>query len=315
MKYARLGKTPFVVSKICFGALPMGPLQSNLSISEGKEVIRTALELGINFIDTAQTYGTYPYISAALKGWNQDVVIATKSYAYTREDMARSLEDARKSLDRDKIDIFELHEQESALTIKGHWEAVEYLLEAKAKGMVGAVGISTHAVDAVRAAANIAEIEVIHPLLNMQGLGILDGTLEEMIEVLRLAASKGKGIYGMKAIGGGNLAGQVKEALIWAFNLDIVHSFAVGMKSEAEVRVNVDWLLEQEPSMEDLKKVLFRKKALHIEEWCLGCGKCAKLCPQQALSIVNKKTVVDEKKCLLCGYCARACRDFCIKVI
>ncbi|NMA14177.1 MAG: 4Fe-4S binding protein [Clostridia bacterium] len=315
MKYARLGKTPFKVSKICLGTLPMGPLQSNLSISEGKEVIRTALELGINFIDTAQTYGTYPYISEALKGWHQDVVIATKSYAYTREAMAQSLEDARRSLNRDKIDIFELHEQESALTIKGHWEAVEYLLEAKAKGMVGAVGISTHAVDAVRAAANITEIEVIHPLLNIQGLGILDGTLEEMLEVVKLAASKGKGIYGMKAIGGGNLGGQVKEALDWAFNLDMAHSFAVGMKSIAEVRVNVAWLLGQKPSRGDLEKVLFRRKMLHIEDWCQGCGKCTELCPQQALSIVNKRAVVDEKKCLLCGYCARACRDFCIKVI
>jgi aryl-alcohol dehydrogenase-like predicted oxidoreductase len=315
MKYARLGKTPFTVSKICFGALPMGPLQSSLSITKGKEVIRTALELGVNFIDTAQTYGTYPYIKAAFKGWHRDVIVATKSYAFSREVMAKSLEDARKGLDRDKIDIFALHEQESWLTIKGHWQAVEYLLEAKAKGIVGAVGISTHAVDAVRAATGIKEIEVIHPLLNMQGLGILDGTLKEMLDAVRLAALKGKGIYGMKAIGGGNLAGNVKEALAWAFNLDMVHSFAVGMKSEAEVRVNVAWLLGQEPSMEDLKEVLYRKKVLHIEEWCLGCGKCTKLCPQQALSIVNTRAVVEEKKCLLCGYCARACRDFCIKVI
>ena len=69
MEYHKLGQTPFMVSRICFGALTMGPLGANLSPAEGAKVLRKALELGVNFIDTAQYYQTYPHIAAALRGW------------------------------------------------------------------------------------------------------------------------------------------------------------------------------------------------------------------------------------------------------
>jgi len=123
-----------------------------------------------------------------------------------------SLEEARKELDRDYIDLFLLHEQENALTLKGHRPALEYLLQAKEAGKVRAVGISSHSVEAVKAAAVMPEIDVIHPLLNLQGLGIINGTLSQMLEAVNLALSEGKGIYAMKAIGGGNLLEQ-KEKL------------------------------------------------------------------------------------------------------
>ena len=116
-----------MVSRLCFGALTIGPLQANLPVREGAAVIRKALESGVNFIDTAELYRTYPYIREALRGFTGDVAICSKCYAYTRQDMQKSVEKALIELDRDYIDIFMLHEQESALTIKGHWEAYEYL--------------------------------------------------------------------------------------------------------------------------------------------------------------------------------------------
>lgn len=315
MIYTQLGRTSFKISRICFGALTIGPLHACMEIRQGAEVVKEAIRQGINFIDTAEMYGTYPYIKEALKGCDKDMVISSRSYAYTAEDMAKSLEKARKELDRDRIEVFGLHEQESGLTIKGHWPAVEYLLEAKAKGKVGAVGISTHAVGAVRAAAGINEIEVIHPMLNMQGIGIIDGTRDEMLDAVKTAAQEGKGIYGMKAIGGGNLIHSAKEALDWAFDLDFVHSFAIGMKSPAEVRVNVAWLLGQEPDEKDLQLIQKEKRTLQIADWCIGCGNCVKVCSQGALSLKDQKSVVDQGKCVLCGYCSRVCRDFCIKVV
>ena len=86
--------------------------------------------------------------------------------------MRTSVEKALKELGRDYIDIFMLHEQESILTIKGHWEAIEYLIEAKEKGIVRAIGISTHHVEGVMGAASVPEIDVIHPLVNIAGIGI-----------------------------------------------------------------------------------------------------------------------------------------------
>jgi len=315
MQYSQLGQTPYRVSRICFGALTIGPLQANLSLSGGAAVIRAAMDAGINFIDTAQMYRTYPYIREALKSDRREMVIATKCYAYSREEMAKSLEMARQEMNRDRIEIFELHEQESELTIRGHWPAIEYLLEAKAKGLVGAIGISTHTVAAVRAAAAIPEIEVVHPMINVTGLGILDGSRDEMLAAIGECWRAGKGIYGMKAIGGGNLISQVRKSLDWAYHQPHLHSVAVGMKSAAEVRLNAAWLSGEEGDAADRAAVKDTPRQLHIDEWCTGCGACLEACSQGALRLENGRTEVDQSRCLFCGYCAAACRDFCIKVV
>ncbi len=99
MEYRILGQSGLEVSRLCFGALTIGPLQRNLTAEEGGAIIRHALELGVNFIDTAELYGTYEHIRFALKNWQSKrppIIVATKSYAYTREGMERSLEMARK---------------------------------------------------------------------------------------------------------------------------------------------------------------------------------------------------------------------------
>ena len=57
-----LGNTSIKVSRMCFGSLTIGPLQRNLPLAEGSSLIRTALEAGVNFIDTAQLYRNYSYI-------------------------------------------------------------------------------------------------------------------------------------------------------------------------------------------------------------------------------------------------------------
>ncbi|AKX94440.1 aldo/keto reductase [Moorella thermoacetica] len=315
MQYTTLGTSGIRVSRLCFGSLTMGPLQAGLTIKEGAGLIRRALELGVNFIDTAQCYNNYPYIRAALKGWSGEVVVATKSYDYTAEGMALSLEEARREMDREVIDIFLLHEQETALTLAGHRPALDYLLEARERGLVRAVGISSHAVEAVRVAATMPEIDVIHPLYNRAGLGILDGTREEMLAAITLAHTRGKGIYAMKALGGGHLAGEARAALEFVLKTPGIDAVAVGMQSPAEVEANVAWCSGREPGEDVLSRLQARKRCLLIEEWCQGCGNCVRRCPQGALEVIEGRAVVDPERCILCGYCAGACRDFCIKVI
>ena len=96
MIYHKLGKTNIEVSKICFGSLTMGPLQKNLTIKEGADLIRYGFERGIKFIDMAELYETYPYMSEALKTIpRSEYVIASKCYAYTEQMAKESLESAR----------------------------------------------------------------------------------------------------------------------------------------------------------------------------------------------------------------------------
>ncbi|MBM7855025.1 aryl-alcohol dehydrogenase-like predicted oxidoreductase [Desulfohalotomaculum tongense] len=315
MQYRHLGNTGFKVSRLCFGALTIGPLQANLPVAQGARVLRRALEYGVNFIDTAEYYQTYPYIKEALKGWTSGVYITTKSYAYTREGMQKSLHRALQELNRDYIDIFLLHEQESILTIKGHWEAMEYLLQAKQAGKVRAVGISTHCVAGVTAAASIPEIDVIHPLINIDGIGIQDGTAADMLEAIKSAARAGKGLYGMKALGGGNLLASYDRAIQYVLGIDELSAVAVGMQTIEEVEYNVRVFNGEEIPAALQSRVRRKPRQLHIEEWCRGCGACVERCQAGALKVVNNKAVVDKKLCRVCGYCGAVCPEFCIKII
>ncbi|MFA6308923.1 MAG: aldo/keto reductase [Clostridia bacterium] len=314
MEYVKLGKTELIVSRLCFGGLIIGPLQANLSIDEGSEVIASAFRLGVNFIDTAELYKTYGYIKKAIEMTGIRPIVSTKCYAYTKDGAAESLERARRELDMDVIDIFMLHEQESRMTLRGHRDALEYFINAKEKGMIKAVGVSTHNIEVVRACAEMQEIDVIHPLLNKSGIGIKDGTVEEMLGAIKLANDNGKGIYSMKALGGGNLAADYEASMKFVLDLPYVHSIAVGMQSVEEVIMNVD-VFEGRKTDSKLKATLsLKKKRLHIDSFCEGCGKCAERCKQNAIKIKNGKAVVDGKKCTLCSYCAAVCPQFAIKI-
>lgn len=315
MEYRILGGTGIRVSRLCFGSLGISPLQSHLSIEEGTDIILVAIRAGVNFIDTAEFYNNYPYIKKALKLTNRDIVVVSKSYAYTYEDMRSSVEKARKELDRDVIDVFMLHEQESRLTLNGHREALKYLIEAKEKGIIKAVGVSTHTVEVVEAAATMSEIDVIHPIINIKGIGIKDGDICQMERAIEKAYKNSKGIYGMKCLGGGNLIGIKEEAFKYILDFPYLHSVAVGMKSIAEVEANC-LIFEGRPVPEELKNRLdSQKRKLIVEDWCEGCGRCVQRCKFKALSIVRGKSRVDPDRCVLCGYCAGYCPEFCIKII
>ncbi|WP_432665302.1 aldo/keto reductase [Wukongibacter baidiensis] len=316
MEYNILGKSDIRVSKLCFGALTIGPLQANLSVDEGSRVINEAIDRGVNFIDTAQLYKTYPYIKRALRSDNaKDIVVATKSYAYSSDTAEESLKEAMDELNRDYIDIFLLHEQENEYTLKGHYEALKYFIKMKEKGFIRAVGISTHTVAAVKAALKFDEIDVIHPLINKNGLGIMDGTAEDMIEALKEAKAINKGIYGMKPLGGGNLLSSIDECFDFVLNLPFLDSIAVGMQRTEEVVANVLRFNGEKIPEEILNQLSRENRKLHIDFWCKKCGNCVEACGSKALKIKDDKLVVDREKCVLCGYCSSYCPEFCIKVV
>ena len=322
------------VSRLCFGSLCMGPLQSDMPVEDGARVISCALRCGVNFIDTAQIYGTYPYIKAALAG-NPDkdkIIISTKTYAHTRKLAKDALDGALRGLGRDAVDIFLLHEQESVHNIYGHIEALEYLFEQKRAGAIKAVGISTHHVAGVSGAVEFNrtynrndKLEVIHPIFNMAGLGIITGDPEgrggtkvsQMEDALAEAQRSGFFIFTMKPLGGGNLFASAGEALGFVLDKPYIGSVAVGMKSELEVLANVNFFETGRFTGEYYKNYLegAGRKRLHIDGWCDGCGKCAAACPAEALEISGGRAVCDAGKCVLCGYCSGRCGGFAIKII
>ncbi len=316
MKYSELGNTGLRVSVFCMGSLTLGPAQYDLPGEKSRALIEYAISQGVNFFDTSEFYGVYPlfrYLSD-----DPSIVISSRSYAATKDEMKASLERARREMDRDKISIFGLHEQESGLTLKGHREALNYLAESREKGHIKAVSISTHYVACVRSAALLPEVDVIFAILNVDGLGIVDGSRRDMEEALAFARSAGKGIYIMKALGGGHLFGKSYEALSYVRDFPYKDSVCVGVKNKKELDYACGVLCSDisERERETLELAIgSAKKRLVVEDWCEGCGKCQEKCGFGAITIIHGKASVDGSKCMLCGYCARVCPHFCIKVI
>lgn len=314
MIYNELGNTGIRVSKLCFGSLTMGPFQRDLSVSEGAKLFERAFSYGVNFIDTAEIYGTYSHVREAVR-IKPDVIVCTKSYAYDRAGAEASFKKAVEGIGREYIDVFLMHEQESVHTIRGHREALEYYLEMKQRGYIGAVGLSTHYVACMEAALHHPELQVLFPLINKKGFGIADGTADEMLAKIRLAYEARRGIIAMKPLGGGHLIAEREGALEYILGLDCIDTIAIGMQSLAEVDFNCQRFCGNTPDDALFSELSSVRRELLVQEWCEGCGACVGACHNHALRLEDGRAKVDMSKCALCGYCARVCPQFTIKVI
>lgn len=310
MKKKQLGNTGLEVSIAGFGVLPMGPSQLALPVEDGAQIIRYALRNGINFLDTAQYYRTYPYISKALEtGEFDDVIICSKSLCWDYDGMMEAILEARKAMNRDVIDIFLMHEvrSEQLEERSGAWSALK---DAKEKGLVHAIGLSTHHIDITKAAASMEDLDVVFPLINYAGLGIRKGdefgTKEEMLEAILECRKAGKGVFSMKAFGGGSLTGHYQEALDYVFSKEEIDSVMIGFGKISEVD---DLLSYLNGAMEKSYNPDISKKKIYInQEDCEGCGACKAACPAGAIFYnENGLAEVDHKKCLTCGYCSPVC--------
>jgi len=304
------------VSRICYGTLSLSKLQCSYSKEEKLYLLNYAYNLGINFLDTAQLYDNYYILKEFLKNKNrEEVFISTKSYSYDRKTAQKSLDKALKEMNTDYVDIFMLHEQEGLNTFKGHYEAVRFFLECKEKGIIKKFGVSTHFIKGVEEVLDLEEIDIIHPIINKDGIGISDGTRTQMENSIKRAKKFNKFILSMKPLGGGHLSKNPVESLKYVNSLDFIDSIAVGMRYKEEIDFNFN-LLEKDNILEDeLYNINKKERKLKIAYWCKGCGRCVEKCNQNALEIVNGKAEVDFEKCTLCSYCVSACEEFCIKIV
>jgi aryl-alcohol dehydrogenase-like predicted oxidoreductase/Pyruvate/2-oxoacid:ferredoxin oxidoreductase delta subunit len=319
MKHFTLGRTGIYVSELCFGALPMGPLQKKMDPDAGAEIILQALAGGVNFIDTAQLYQTYEPIRRALKKADTKPVIASKSMALDAKGMQDAVEECLAALKLDYIDIFHLHaarvpEEEDVFQKRaGAWQV---LLDYREKGIIKAVGISTHSVPAVRLAAENDEVDVVFPIINKNGTGILHGTLAEMEAAINLCRQKHKGLYLMKALGGGCLVKDYHSALKFVRN-KFPLPIAMGMVNAREVEYNLAYFNTKESELDTLPEIVIEEKCFQIVDFiCKNCGECIETCPNLAISRIaeESKPEINPDLCLRCGYCVGFCPQFAIRM-
>ena len=317
MRKIVLGRAGIEVAELCFGALPIGPLQKDIPLEEGSETIVHALESGVNFVDTAQMYKTYPYIKLAIEKSGITPVISSKSTAVSYEDMQKAVEEALEQLGVQKLDIFLLHAARvSHEVLEERKEALRCLVDYRNKGIIKAVGISTHVVEVVRRSAAHPDIDIVFPIINERGLGVLEGTREDMEQAINACHTAGKGVFLMKVLGGGNMIADYKSSMEYAIKFSAGRfPIAMGMLDKQEVDMNIKCLRGEDISAELADAKMDSKSVIVFKPICVACQKCIDACHSSAIAIDGEKAKIDDQKCLRCGYCVDICPRFAIRMV
>lgn len=234
-KKVKLG--PLTVSQVCFGTEHI-----NQTIPEyGADILLDAARLhGVFFWDTDNAYGSQTQVAAALrKIEREEVVICSKTYGRTWEEAEFDLERTLTELDTSYLDIYLLHEV-PAWTLDKKKSALNYLIKAKKEGKVKAIGLSTHSASIISEAADIPEIEIVCAPFNREGSRIEEGGLDAMKIAMKKAHDNGKGVYGIKVLGKGELTYDIVGALKWAMSHDFIDAYNLGVANLSELRQNLN---------------------------------------------------------------------------
>ncbi len=308
MQYRDFGKTGCKVSVLGFGAMrmPTVEIDGEKKIDESKAVdlIRCAIDSGVNYVDTAFFYHggeSETLVGKALKdGYREKTYLATKlpmGDVKSPEDFDRLLGIQLERLDTDYIDFYLFH----ALN-RDHWQKVkdfgliDKMKKAKAEGKVRHIGFSFH--DDLEIFQKIVEEYDGCEFCQIQ-FNYLDTDYQAGIEGLRLAARKGMGLVVMEPLRGGGLVtpdesllkcipermSAVEGALAYIWNFPEVSLLLSGMGTKEQLNENTafaDKYTADYLSEEDIACFAKAKKA-YDRLGLIPCTKCnyCKDCPKE----------------------------------
>jgi predicted aldo/keto reductase-like oxidoreductase len=257
-----LGRTGHHATLFALGG--EGVLRTHGYVDQAVAVIHRALELGVNYCDTAPAYaGSMDYYGAALGERRRGIFLASKTHDRTRDGSLRLLDDSLRRLKTDYLDLWQLHDlrtQYDLAQIFGHGGALEALLAAREDGRVRNLGITGHHdpailveamrrfdFDAVLVAINAADVH----------------RLPFATTVLPEAARRNMGVIGMKVYAAGPLVGprtlSSDDALGYVLSLPGVSTAVIGCRTPEEVEDNARIAREFTPLAEDAMRSLERR--------------------------------------------------------
>ena len=270
MERRRLGRTGLEVTCMGFGALPI----QRCSMEEAGPVLHAALDQGINFIDTARGYSdSEEKIGRHLSGRRNEFVLATKSFARSREGMAQDIDTSLKLLKTDVIDLYQVHnikKRPELDTVLGPDGALEALKEAQKAGKIRHIGITGHDYDLLVEGIETHEFSTVQAPFNPVELKALE-------RLFPLAQQMDIGRIVMKPLGGGQFDNKTA-----ALRFILAHDISVvipGMDEVAHIHEN---LAAAEPFVALTaaeKETLDREVAELGKNFCRRCGYCMP-CPQ-----------------------------------
>lgn len=197
MRKKRLGRTGLMVTEVGFGGIPI----QRRSMDDAVRVVERCLELGINFIDTANGYtDSEEKIGRAIAGRRrEDLVIATKSGIWKKQGLLKHLELSLRRMKTDYVDILQLHNltnREDLDQVLGSGGALEGMQEAQAAGKVRHLGFTSHSFAFSPEIMRTGVFETIQVPFNFIATDVEN-------EILPLAKELDIGVIGMKPFAGG----------------------------------------------------------------------------------------------------------------
>lgn len=269
MQYTNLGRSGLKVSRLCLGTMNFGPYTSD---EDSFKIMDRALELGINFFDTANVYGWEKgpgYTEELLGKWfsksgrREKIVLATKVYGKMGDGVndrglsayhiKRACEESLQRMKIDHIDIYQMHHIKRTTPWEEILQAMEQLI---AEGKITYVGSSNFAAWNIAEASMIAKQRNILGLISEQSIYSLRNRHIEL-EVIPACEHFGLGLIPWSPMGGGILCGVLEKA-------------KEGRRTREPLQKSVDKLKPQIEAYEKLCKEIGHSPADVALAWVLN---------------------------------------------
>jgi len=255
-----LGRTGLSCTILGFGAAWLGIYKSE---EPAIELARRALELGVNFFDTARDYGvSEERLGKALEGKRKNVVLMTKVLGRSREEAEKELETSLRMLRTDYLDVWQIHSvkvQQDLEQIFGPNGSMEAALAAQKAGKVRFIGVTGHK----------------DPETNLKALSYYDfDTMQMPLNVVDLfyrsfektvlpeLVKRRTGVLAMKSMAGGwmlqKAVARAREALPYVWSLPM-HVLISGVQTLEQLEENARLAREFKPMREKEKATLLER--------------------------------------------------------
>lgn len=248
-----------------FGGIPIQKIDE-----EGtRKLLREMMEKGVNYIDSARGYTvSEQYIGYGLEGIRDKFVLATKSMSRTKEAMAADIETSLGNFRTDYIDLYQVHNpsMEQLDQVMGEGGALEALMEARAAGKIGHIGLTAHSTEVFERALELDWVETImfpYNIVEQQGA-----------ELIHKCAEKNIGFIVMKPLAGGAIE-DASLALRYVCSNPDVTVVIPGMAEIHELEQNLAACSNTEPLTQEELKEMDKVREQLGTDFCRRCNYCA----------------------------------------
>ena len=217
-----LGQTGYSATLLGLGG--EGVLRTFGYERQAQAVIHAALDLGINYFETARAYsGSESYLGQGLKGRREKIFLTSKSHGRTYREAMAHLTITLKNLDTDYLDLWQVHDLRSLEEVEAMGSpggALQAFREAKEKGWARFIGVTGHEdPEVLRRALELYDFDTVLLPVNPA-----EPQYKSFLPLAQEAREKGKGVIGMKVLGRGFLPGlgvPVKDLVTYALSQEV----------------------------------------------------------------------------------------------